>query len=240
MRASQSIRSTGTLAALFLPDLNIRVSSDCKTVPCRSGYCTVKLLSIHLIMAYIEHQDLHTHCLLLEDRALPGHSNRVHNSRRAHPAAPCNFLSRKTCSGLVSCLPGSIRVVAGRLKQGRQTLQILRPGDYKPGQVLGNKYEVLELLGRGGNAVTYKASPVLALWTEPHPGSSMDWQDCMPASVLGLPLVLVPMPGRQEALQSMQPTLDAGPPETPDGGLQTSFADFAVDVSDRCRHACQD
>eukprot|EP00891_Asterochloris_glomerata_P004524 jgi/Astpho2/4524/Aster-x0650 len=30
----------------------------------------------------------------------------------------------------------------------------------------------------------------------------------------------------------MQPTLDAGPPETPDGGLQTSFADFAVDVKD--------
>lgn len=31
-------------------------------------------------------------------------------------------------------------------------------GDYRPGDILGGKYEVLEVMGRGSNGVTYKVS----------------------------------------------------------------------------------
>jgi hypothetical protein len=33
-------------------------------------------------------------------------------------------------------------------------------GDYKPGDVLGGKYKVVDVMGRGSNGITYKAWPL--------------------------------------------------------------------------------
>ena len=38
-------------------------------------------------------------------------------------------------------------------------------GDYSPGDVLGQKYTVVEVIGRGSNGVTYRVSVAFGAWS---------------------------------------------------------------------------
>ena len=48
---------------------------------------------------------------------------------------------------------------------------IFSTGDYSPGDVLGEKYTIIEIIGRGSNGVTYKVTSLT--W-------SLDVSECRP------------------------------------------------------------
>ena len=87
-------------------------------------------------------------------------------SQRVAFGAPRSTASQKpTASASASAVPGAGNACiwvpfrnTGALQLPPQFSSMQRvadAGELKPGQLIGGKYEVLQVLGRGGNAVTY-------------------------------------------------------------------------------------